>query len=468
MVKYERDYEVSRPILIWGESEFAYRVAVELSRYLLVILAFSGETERQAEGISIISNSRLRKVEGTSGNFTVEIETDGYLTRQIVGTIIVFPEPEHNVVADLKAVGSAERSLSLVAVLEKIRPGVFREVLKEALAMTSRGHHVFLVVDEVQVNFADGEKLYQEARQAGVIFFKDAVISLPDGTGEGTCSQNQIRSSGPQTVCVHTSTLDGTEPLIIEADCVWWHSSDRPRRDYLEVLEMLGVCSNIQEYYPFRTRRKGILVVDQGWGEPFGEEEIITSLKILVSLSDKGVVCNYEVRPDLCALCFTCYRTCPHQAVILGQPAQNLYGQAMLIEPKACFNCGRCEAECPARAIRKISSQDIAANKLVLACENSGGFLLQESDIPYSLFPCAGSIGVIDILRAWEPNINQLVILTCRDGKCQHGSGGKRLSSRVDRLNEFLKSLSVPVDIKVLQVSAQDRMDEIRRRVTQA
>ena len=79
--------------------------------------------------------------------------------------------------ADLKAVGSAERSLSLVAVLEKIRPGVFREVLKEALAMTSRGHHVFLVVDEVQVNFADGEKLYQEARQAGVIFFKDAVIS---------------------------------------------------------------------------------------------------------------------------------------------------------------------------------------------------------------------------------------------------------------------------------------------------
>ena len=54
-MKYERDYEVSRPILIWGESEFAYRVAVELSRYLLVILAFSGETERQAEGISIIS-----------------------------------------------------------------------------------------------------------------------------------------------------------------------------------------------------------------------------------------------------------------------------------------------------------------------------------------------------------------------------------------------------------------------------
>ena len=45
---------------------------------------------------------------------------------------------------------------------------------------------------------------------------------------------------------------------------------------------------------------------------------------------------------------------------------------------------------------------------------------------------------------------------------------GKRLSSRVDRLNEFLKSLSVPGDIKVLQVSAQDRMDEIRRRVTQA
>lgn len=479
MVRCKRGYEANPQVLIWGESELAHRVAVEMGRHLPIVWAFPGEPVGSPEGITVLGNSRLSKVVGTSGDFTVEIETDGDLTQRNVGTIMVFPEPRCDIVAEFKAAGEAERPLTLWLVLEKIRPGVFREIVKESLAVTSRGHQVFLVVDEVQVSFPDGEELYQEARHAGVIFLKDTVVSLPDkGTADGSSLPRDIEDqagvshgeSGTQTVHVQTRTLGGTEPWVTEADRVWWHTG-QAKTDYLKVLNLLGVELNRQEYYPFRTGCEGILVVDSGWGEPFSDEETIACLKMLVRPYDDEATrptCNYEIQPDLCALCLTCYRTCPHQAVRLGQKAQNLYGQAMLIDPHACFNCGRCQAECPAQAIRRVFGQELAPGTLVLACENSGGPLLRNAGIPYRLFPCAGSIGVIDILEAWEPGIDRLVIMTCRNGKCQHGSGGERLSSRVERLNRLIKSLSVPVNIEVMRVSAQDRVDEIRRRVIEA
>jgi len=103
---------------------------------------------------------------------------------------------------------------------------------------------------------------------------------------------------------------------------------------------------------------------------------------------------------------------------------------------------------------------------VVLACENSGGPLLEGSGIPKLLFPSAGGIGITDMLRAWRPGIERLVVMTCRDGKCQHRDGGKRLKLRAERLNRLFRLLNNPVRIEVVQVSAQDRADEVWRRVS--
>lgn len=471
MVTYQRDPAAKSPVLIWGNTELSFRVAVEIGRYLPVLWAFSGEPVGQPEGITALADSRLSKVTGTCGDFTVQIETGSYLMSQVVGAIVVFPEPACDIAASIKAAGEAENPLTMVLALEKVRPGEFQEIVHQALMLSSKGHQVYLVVDDVQVSFPGGEELCQEARQAGVIFLKDTVLSFVDKKSGSEPEQHtawNISSDAGygewfnQTVYLYNDSLGPAKPLVIEADRVWCYDGARAGSVSKEALKLLGIGTDRQEYYPFRTRRKGILVVDPGWGEPFTEEETITCLKVLLQsyLDGDRPPCNYEIQPDLCALCLTCYRTCPHNAVRLGQKASNLYGQAMLIDPVACFNCGRCYAECPAEAIRIILPQD-RGSCMVLACENSGGPLLKDAGINGKLFPCAGSIGITDILKACQPGVDRLVIMTCRDGKCQHGSGGKRLSSRVGRLNRLLKSLSRPVHVEVMQVSAQDRVEEI-------
>lgn len=475
-MSYPRVYASDFPVLIWGRSKSAFRAATEIGSCLPVLWAFSGEPVGQPAGVTVLANSRLVKVTGACGDFTAQIETGGCLTQRMAGAIIIFSEPECDLAAAIKAAGDAEHPLTMVISLEKIRPGDFRKIVDESLALTSQGHQVYLVVDEVQVGFPGGEELCQQAREAGVIFLKDTVLSFddkdPGGKTKLLAQREKISDPGyrewhNRTVYLTSGSLRKTEPLVIEADRVWFSADSQAGFDYQAILKLLDVAMDRQEYYPFRTCREGILVVDPGWGEPFTEEETIALLKIMLQswAEETRPVCNYEIEPDLCALCLTCYRTCPHQAVRFGQKSQNMYGQAMLIDPNACFNCGRCYAECPAQAIKQVLPQDTTTDTMVLACENSGGMLLRDMGIPCKLFPCAGSIGVTDILKAWEPGVDQLVIMTCRDGKCQHGSGGKRLSLRVERLARLFKSLTNPVHIEVIQVSAQDRVDEIRRRV---
>lgn len=475
---YPRTLETSSKVLIWGESELALRLAVEIGRRRPVVWALPGELVDQPEGVTVLPNSRLIEVNGASGCFSVQIETNGSLIRQEAGTIVVLPELDLDVPAAFRNNEEIDQAQTIVMVVDGVRPGCYREIVGGARALSRRGHRVYLIVDEVQVGFPGGEEMFQEACREGVVFLKDTVVyfdSRSAGCGTklpapaGVKTAESFREFTDQTLYLDCRSLGDTGPWVIEADRLWFFNGDRVRADYQQVREVLGVAGvDCQEYYPFQTRRKGILEIDPGWGEPFSQEEILAAVKTLIhsQTGDAPPAGRYEVRADLCALCLTCYRICPHGAVSFREGAENLYGQAMFIDPRACFNCGRCYAECPAQAIRQDSPPEESLGAVVLACENSGGPLLEGRGIPCLLFPCAGSIGITDMLRAWQPGIERLVIMTCRDGKCRHREGGKRLYSRVERLNRLLRVLNNPVHIEVVQVSAQDRVDEVRRRVS--
>ena len=472
---YKQDCEAKPQVLIWGESELAQRVTAKIGRHLPVIRAFFGVVGGQpAAGVNLLQESRMRRVDGTCGNFSVEIETDGSLVRQDVGAIVVFPEPRSDIATEMRMASEADHPLTLVVILEMTSPGVMREVLAESLVAVSRGHRVYLVVDEVQVSCPGGDELYQTARRHGVIFFKDATVNVSpcnpgEVSGQETMTWETNQEPGSLIVEISSGSMGKIESWVIEADRVLKHAGCEVREDYRELLKLLRVDSDLQEYYPFKTSRAGILVVDPRWGEPFAEEEIAACLRLqLERSSPAAATAGFQIQPDLCALCLTCFRTCPHRAVRFGQPAANMYGQAMVIDPVACYICGRCYAECPAQAIRPVQSNDSPAGVMVLACENSGAPLLEGSGIPWRAFPCAGSIGITDILKALEDGVNRVVVMTCREGKCQHGAGGKRLLSRVERLNRLLESVPNPVKIEVWPVSAQDRAETVWGRLIKA
>jgi len=471
LLAHMRKNEEKNPLLILGENESAYQLAVEMDRHLPVIWVCPGRKPGGADQIKALENSRLQSVEGANGAFLVDLTVGGEPHKINAAAIIIIPEPHYDLINDFKENRMREQPSAQVLILKEVSPLVFREVVSEGLAAARDGHQVYLVVDEIQVGFADGEYLCQEAREAGVVFLKDAGTDIYARVKDRPGYQGGFRpgrgghltetaAAAPYRVYCQTGVLGGEESLVIEADQVWQADNSRIRADYFQILRQLGVVSRRQEDYPFRTCRKGIFVVDSGWGEPFSREETVASLRFLLASYIEEVrvpKVDYEVDPDRCQFCLTCYRVCPHHAIEIGGASRNMYGRAMAIDPGACFNCGRCYAECPAQAILCHNEPDQAPAVRILACENSGGPLLKGTEIEHRLFPCAGAIGFEQMLDSITPGCDRLIIMACRDGKCEHGQGGRRLSMRVRRLNTLLRSLETQTRVEVIRVSAQDK-----------
>ena len=75
------------------------------------------------------------------------------------------------------------------------------------------------------------------------------------------------------------------------------------------------------------------------------------------------------VDPDKCISCMTCVHTCPYLAPMVGE------NNKAAIQGAVCMGCGRCAAECPARAItlRNYSdAQVVAAVRGPLGVEEGG------------------------------------------------------------------------------------------------
>ena len=468
---HKREGEEKHPLLILGENDLAYQLAVEMGRHLPIIWGCLGRKPGTADGIKVLENSRLQSVARTNGSFIVDLNVWGEPFRTNAAAIVVVPEPEYDLVSDFRDNRERMRPSTQVLILREVSPLLFQGVINEGLTAAMDDHQVYLVTDEVQVGFAGGEELCQKAREAGVIFLKDVEVDLyahGDGMpgyqggfrpGRGG-HLTEMAAEPPYRVYCHTGALGNEESLMIEADQVWQADGSRLRADYSQVLQQLGVLSYRQEDYPFQTGRKGIYVVDSRWSEPFSPEEMVSCLKLFIRpyIEETRVQkVDYEIDPDLCQLCLTCYRVCPHQAIEVVGSSSNTYGQAMAIDPEACFSCGRCYAECPAQAIICRTEPHQAPAAKVLACENSGGLLLKGTEIEYRLYPCAGAIGFAQMLDSITPGCDRLIIMTCRDGKCQHGQGGRRLSRRVQRLNDLLRSLGNQTRVEVIRVSAQDK-----------
>ena len=167
---YPQTLETSSKVILWGESELALRLAVEIGRRRPVVWALPGELVDQPEGVTVLPNSRLIEVNGASGCFSVQIETNGSLIRQEAGTIVVLPELDLDVPAAFRNSEEIDQAQTIVMVVDGVRPGCYREIVGGARALSRRGHRVYLIVDEVQVGFPGGEEMFQEACREGLSF----------------------------------------------------------------------------------------------------------------------------------------------------------------------------------------------------------------------------------------------------------------------------------------------------------
>ena len=243
--------------------------------------------------------------------------------------------------------------------------------IKQALILRDRGCRIAVAARDLKVSVSGMELLYRRAREKGVLFFKydDPHVLTP--TGEGIAVEVQdttaLRKEERETVSLpsdlvvmgETFAADPETRELCRAMKLRTGPGDLPAEDNPQLQRIM-------------TNRRGIFlagacrfpqVVSVSLREAHAVVLEVTALLFGGggAYTPENPVAEVEARK--CAACYTCLRLCPHSAIgIERYGEQNVYAapavkdpntlwQAARIEPAACFGCGICVAECPARAI---------------------------------------------------------------------------------------------------------------------
>ena len=241
--------------------------------------------------------------------------------------------------------------------------------IKQSLVLQERfGCQVTILCKDVKVA-ADGmERLYQKAREKGVLFFKyedPPKLSIVNG---------QI-----QVDVKDTAAIQKTEqwPVSILSDLVVVSEGFVPAPETESLSGLLkihlGNRGFLMEDNPqllrVRSNRMGIFIAGACRFPQEVSESLVEARAVaqeVMTLLSKGTytydLAVAEVDPKKCAVCYTCPRLCPHSAITVekygernvymtsGTGEETKWGAAK-VDPASCYGCGICVAECPAKAI---------------------------------------------------------------------------------------------------------------------
>jgi heterodisulfide reductase subunit A len=141
----------------------------------------------------------------------------------------------------------------------------------------------------------------------------------------------------------------------------------------------------------------------------------------------------------MCGRCLTCYRACPHAAVVIRGQFQPE------IVATACMGCGICVASCPAKAISADPSaaipavNDVTGATVVFACQRSGALAAKAADIQDTrtqIVPvrCAGQIDEQTMLQPLADGADRVVIAACHEGNCRSMTGSRTAAARAENM----------------------------------
>lgn len=326
--------------------------------------------------ISVLLKTRPEEIQGSFGHFSVKLKDQKDLESWHNFGAIVWAtgfetafEPEPGAEDDL--VGS--RIISFVELEEMLARGYslsgqrFTIILDDAsenfqitsvlavknalLLRQAYQADVYLFHKNIKVGGDNWEKLYTEAREAGVNFFRTIEplqSSILNGMITVTFTDPYIRGADGRYT-VETDYLVMPDYILTSKDGL--HPADP---------------DNVH-FHSGKTRQEGIYLAGScRW--PSLVNEIEASAKAVAGdiasrLSGDTVSVQLDqprVDAAKCVVCLTCYRCCPHGAIsiIHDESIANMYHSAAQMDPLACRRCGICAAECPGKAIQMPESSD--------------------------------------------------------------------------------------------------------------
>ncbi len=342
-------------------------------------------------------------------------------------------------------------------------PASTREVLECAsLLQGDTGHRVIVLYANLKVSGAGLEAGVREARRKGVLFFRFSNHRprfTRDHAGRTTVEWKD--EAGRMQLQVHPA----------------WIVVDEAREagpGNLDLASSLHAYPGPDGFLPsdnvyrlgLQTNRRGIVGILPD-ADPLGrdtqEDDVAAAMLEMRAIEhfDRWAPHNAAViDARLCARCLTCYRSCPHGAVALGERIQ--------IIPEACFACGICEAACPARAIAlrnrssdetdahaitaieypTIHSGDVvafgcrrSADRARALCRHLGHELPQ--DLVFVPVDCAGRISGRMLLDPLLSDASGVLVLACHPGNCHSERGNIEARARVQVVRRSLEELGL-------------------------
>jgi heterodisulfide reductase subunit A-like polyferredoxin len=241
--------------------------------------------------------------------------------------------------------------------------------LKNAIHLKESNPNVEIVILYKDIRtYGFKERLYQEARQLGILFSRYDEGHLPKVT------QNDIGTEKPRlNITAWDASLQSF--LTLEPDLIVLSMPVVPHPEMRELARLFKVSLDANGFFseahiklrPVDSATDGVFMAGMALYPKMLDETMIqaqaAAARAARVLSQKtlktgGIVATVD--PTLCTACLTCVRSCP-----FGVPAIQVdlkgVGEilgAAYIEPAICQGCGACAAECPARAIQLMHYTD--------------------------------------------------------------------------------------------------------------
>ena len=348
--------------------------------------------------------------------------------------------------------------------------------LSEAKALALRKRQVYYAAKFIRTAGIGIEKLYREAREAGVTFIKYEEIEL---SGNEDSQEFSIKIS------------DGVLELPIQTTTLFVDGSLEVGQRFSYVTEKLKLMVNelgrlTEEFYyltPALTGRRGVYYISPD----LASEKLLEGLEYIVALASSGIWREpldgvALVDGEKCVLCLNCLRACTHGAL-----TPDTVVRQMSVLGLACEGCGSCGSVCPGNAISleremkgnnaitlewkikgnnaviieqelnktSINEESNFSEKqdqvLVLCCENSAAVAIEKAlpllgkdaaRIETRSAPCGGKIG-LEQLTDDLLSYHKIMVAVCMNDACRHFDGNKRACGQVTRLKQMLERLGL-------------------------
>ena len=335
--------------------------------------------------ITVYKNSTVQECKGFSGDFKSKVSVDGNTVEIEHGAAIIATganestPAEYMYGADDKVMTQLGLEELIVNEPEKIRN--FKEVvmiqcvgsreqgnmvcsrvccteaIKNALSIKkiNPAANVAVLYRDVRT-YGFKEDYYNQARQAGVLFFRYDLDNKPVVDRD---------SSGNIEVCARD--LNSMLELSFSPDVLALSAAMKTSDDIEDVSAAFKVTLNLEKFFleahmklrPVDFSSDGLFLCGTCHGPKFIDESITQAQAAAgkaVSILSRDVMhisgVVSVVDGDGCAACLTCVRTCPYDV-----PQINEDGVAE-IEAAMCHGCGICTSECPAKTIQLMHYKD--------------------------------------------------------------------------------------------------------------